>query len=194
MQIILKMTPVDWLIFWMGIGSYTPLIIGVIKQKHDSSQTFTTWGLYFLLDLITMLSSTKIDGSYVILLSFAIGSFIMSAILLHQRRIGWTWLETTVILLVVLCIGAWYISGPYWALIFGITSEVIVGIHLIIKTYINPTVRYNLAGYIGFLTVSIIAFLTAKDLSIEQIGYPISESVLSFITLIPLVRKWRDKL
>jgi hypothetical protein len=187
------MTLMDWLIFWLGIGSYVPLIIGVIKQRHDCSQTFTTWVLYFLLDLITMLSCTKIDGSYVILLGFAVGSFIMASILFYQRRFGWTWLETTVVFLVLLCIGAWYKSGPYWAAIFGIISESIVGIHLMIKTYKNPTFKYNLVGYIGFTIVSIVAFLNAKDFNIQQIGYPIAEAVISFLTLIPLANKWLNE-
>lgn len=190
METILRMTAVDWIIFWLAIGAHVPLILGTLKQKEDGSQTLTTWGLYFLLDIITMFSSNKIDGSYVILLGFSVGSFVMSSILLYQGRIGWTWLETIMIILVGLCIGAWLTSGPYMAVIFGIMSEVIVGINLIIKTWKNPVVKYNLVGYVVFLIVSLLTFATAEDLSIKQAGYAICETILSIIILIPLVKNW----
>jgi hypothetical protein len=187
--IILRMNVADWIIFFLAIGAHVPLILGVIKQKWDKSQTFLTWVLYFLLDLVTMLSSQKIDGNYVILFGFSVGSFVMWSILLYQGRIGWTWLETVTLILVISCVGAWYVSGPYLALVFGIASEAIVGINLIIKTYRNPVIEYNLVGYIIFLIVSFFAFFTAEDFNIKQVGYPICEGVLSFITLIPLLRK-----
>lgn len=83
-------TPLDWIIFCLAIGPYVPLIIGSIKEKENKSQVFTTWFLYLILDTITMFSSNKLNGSYVILFGFTVGSFIMSMILLYQGRIGWT--------------------------------------------------------------------------------------------------------
>jgi len=91
------------------------------------------------------------------------------------------------------CIGAWYYSGPYFALIFGILSECIVGIYLAIKTYKDPTVKYNLAGYLFFLIVSITAMINADDWSIAQMGYPLCETILCIVTIIPLLKKWMEK-
>jgi hypothetical protein len=87
---ITLMSPKDWMTFFLSIGAYAPLIVGAIKEKMDKSQVFTTWFLYLLLDAVNMASSSELDGSYVILFGFAVGSFIMSAILLYQGRIGWT--------------------------------------------------------------------------------------------------------
>jgi len=89
MKVIL-MSPLDWTIFTLAIGAYAPLIVGAIKEKEDKSQVFTTWFLYLILDAVTMSSSNRLNGSYVILFGFAVGSFIMSIILLYQGRIGWT--------------------------------------------------------------------------------------------------------
>lgn len=164
--------------------------MGAIKEKGDKSQVFTTWFLYFLLDFITMLSSNKLNGSYVILFGFAIGSLIMAVILLYQGRIAWTWLETVVTTLVLICISTWCCIGPYGALIFGIISESIVGIYLVIKTFINPTIKYNLTGYILFLIASIIAIFNAEDWSIAQMGYPLCETILCILTIIPLLKKY----
>lgn len=188
------MLPIDWLIFWLSIVAYVPLIIGTLKNKFDKSQVFTTWFLYFFLDIITMFSSNKLDGSYVILFGFAVGSFVMALILLSQRRIGWSLLESIITILIIFCIIAWYYSGPYWALIFGIGSESIVGIYLIIKTFINPTVKYNLLAYIIFLIVSIIALFNGKDWSLEQVGFPLCETILNTIIVIPLFKKkWEER-
>lgn len=190
MEIILRMTVMSWLIFWLAVIAYVPLIIGIIKDKNDKSQDFTTWALYFLLDIITMFSSVKKDGSYAILFGFSVGSLIMAGILFYQKRISWTWLETTVVALVALCIISWCRSGPYWALVSGIFSESVVGIYLIIKTWKNPKVEYNFSGYTIFLIVSILAVINAKDWSIPQSGYAICETIICFLTLLPLIRKW----
>jgi len=194
MEIILKMSLIGWLIFWLSIVAHVPLVIGAFKNKLDKSQVFPTWFLYFFLDMITMFSSNKLDGSYVILFGFAVGSFVMALILLSQGRIGWSRLENVVTILIIFCIIAWYYSGPYWALIFGIGSESIVGIYLIIKTFINPTVKYNLPAYIIFLIVSIIALFDGKDWSLEQVGFPLCETILNIVIIIPLFRKiWINK-
>ncbi len=172
-----------------------PLVLGTIRQKNDKSQTFVTWVLYFLLDVITFFSAleTEKDSSFIILLGFSVGSFIMSIILFYQKRIKWTKLETLIICLVIICIIMFKTSGPYWALIFGIISECVVGIYLIIKTWQRPKVKYNFTAYIIFLIVSILATINAKDWTIPSVGYPVCETILNIIILIPLIIKWRKK-
>lgn len=188
------MSPLEWVIFWSAIGAYAPLVTGAVKEKGDKSQVFTTWFLYFLLDIITMDASGTLDGNNIILFGFTIGSFIMASILLFQKRFAWTILETVITILVILCIFAKYISGPYWTLIFGIASECIVGIYLIIKTFKNPVVKYNLAGYILFLIASILAMFNAKNWSVEEMGYPLCETLLCIGTIVPLIIKWHKKM
>jgi hypothetical protein len=117
----------------------------------------------------------------------------MSAILLYQKRIGWGWLETITIALVIICVVVWCSGGSYWAMRCGILSEVFVGIYLIIKTFINPVVEYNLIGYIGFLIISMISMLTSKEWSVSEAGYATCEVILSVITIIPLLRQWRKE-
>jgi hypothetical protein len=194
MEIIFKMTPMDWPIFWLSILAYVPLIFGTIKDRTDKSQVFTTWALYFLLDLITMFSSVVKDGSFAILFGFSVGSLIMATILFTQRRFAWTWLETVIIILVVLCIVSWKLKGPGHAIVAGILSECFVGIYLIIKTWKNPRIKYNLIGYTIFFIVSILSMVHAKDWSIPQMGYPFCETILCFFTILPLIRKkWKEE-
>jgi hypothetical protein len=189
MEVLFRMHPEDWIIFWMALFAHGPLIVGLVKEKDDQSQTFFTWFIYFVLDIITMISSAEVDGSYVILFGFSSGSLIMAAILLFQRRVVWTWHETWVGLLIIVCLVAWYFSGPYWAMISGIFSELIIGIYLIVRTFKYPRRKYNLPGYIIFLIVSILTIFFAKNDSIEQIGYGSVEAILCAVIIFPLLRK-----
>jgi len=165
--------------------------MGVIKTKNDNSQTALTWFLYFLLDTITMFSTIEATpedgGGFPILFGSAVGSFIMFIIILYQKKIIWTWLETVITSLIIFCIVAWIIKGPYEAVAMGIISEIIVSIYLIIKTYRYPVFKYNLIGYILFLLASITTTLNAPDWSLTQIGYASSEIVLTTIIIIPLL-------
>ncbi len=172
-----------------------PLVLGTFRQKNDRSQTFVTWILYFSLDIITFFSAieTEKDSSFVILFGFSVGSFIMSLILFYQKKIKWTKLETVIISLVIICIYLFKSSGPYWALIFGIISESIIGVYLIIQTWQRPKVKYNFTAYIIFLIVSILATINAEDWSIPKVGYPLCETILNIIIIMPLIKKWRRK-
>lgn len=191
MKVLLEMAILDWIIFWLALLAHAPLIMGLFKERDDKSQTFFTWFIYFILDFITMISSAEVDGSYVILLGFSAGSLVMSGILFLQKRIQWTWHESLVSLLIIICIISWYYSGPYWAMVSGILSELIIGIYLIIRTIKYPRPKYNLPGYIIFLIVSLLTIFSAKNLSVEQIGYGSVEAILCTIILIPLLKRKR---
>jgi hypothetical protein len=184
---------IDFRILMLAMLPFVPLIIGVIKNPKNNGQSFITWALYCFLDGITMFSS-KEEGShsYSLLLGFLIGSFLMSAILLYQWKIGWGPAETITITLIIICVFVWKTNGSYYALIAGILSESVVGGYLFYQTRKNPIVEYNLISYIGFLIVSIITILIAQDWSLKEVGYPISETVFSFLTILPLVKKWRE--
>ena len=193
METILEMTAIDWLIFVFAIAPYSPLIVGLIKQDDDS-QTFFTWFLYLILDCITMFSGIKQDNhSYALLLGFAVGSLIMSCILLYQGRTQLKLAETMTVGLILICICVWRGGDSYWAQRAGIISECIVGIYLARKTFKNPVVEYNMIGYIGFLFVSIISMTTSiisMGWSVKEAGYATCEVILTIITLLPLFKKW----
>lgn len=128
-------------------------------------------------------------GGYQILFGSAICSFLMFIILLYQKRNAWTFLEVIITLLIFVSASVWIIIGPYEAVALGIISESIVGIYLIIKTIQKPVIKYNLAGYSLFLLASIIATIDAKDWSLPEVGYSLSEVFITSVTIIPLIIK-----
>jgi hypothetical membrane protein len=171
---------------------YTPLIIGLAKDLEDKSHTFLTWFLYLTLDCITMFSGEKVRINMdPMVFGFAIGSLIMSSVLFYQRRfVKCTMVEFTTIILIIICVVIWKSVGSYFALVASIASEGIIGIYLIIETYKYPKVKYNLTGYLGFIIVSILSVISTKAWSIEEVGFALSETILSFVILIPLIKKW----
>lgn len=183
---------IDWWIrFILSIIPFTPLIIGIVKRK-DKSHTFFTWLLYLILDCITLFSGLK-NRAYIdpMLFGFSVCSLIMSSILFYQRKFALIGkIEMITIILIIICIIVWNLFGSYLALICSILSESIVGIYLIIQTFKYPRVKYNLIGYIGFLIVSILSIIFTVNWTIEEVGYAISETILNFIILIPLIKKW----
>ena len=126
-------------------------------------------------------------GGYQILFGSAICSFLMFIILLYQKRNAWTSLEGIMTLLIFICVSSWIIKGPYGAVALGIISESIVGIYLLIKTIQKPVIKYNLIGYSLFLLTSIIATIDAKDWSLPEIGYSLSEVFITSATIAPLI-------
>ncbi|MEI7689265.1 MAG: hypothetical protein WCI91_03740 [Candidatus Nomurabacteria bacterium] len=126
-------------------------------------------------------------GGYQILFGSAICSFLMFIILLYQKRNAWTLLEGIMILLIFICVSSWIIKGPYEAVALGIISESIVGIYLFIKTIQKPVIKYNLIGYSLFLLASIVATIDAKDWSLPEVGYSLSEVFITSATIAPLI-------
>lgn len=133
------------------------------------------------------------NGGTQILFASAACSLIMF-IILFKKGMTWTLLETSVSVLILICIGIWIIRGFYKAMIWSIISESLIGIYLAIRTIKFPVVSYNLSGYSIFLIACIISLFSASDWSWKEIGYPLSEVFITSLTILPLlIKKFKDK-
>lgn len=148
--------------------------------------------MYLLLDCVTLFSGEKVRINIdPMVFGFAIGSLVMASILFYQKRmIKFRKIEIITTILLIICIVVWGIFGSYLTLVISIISEIIIGTYLIIQTFKYPKVEYNLIGYLGFIIVSVISVIFTKAWTIPEVGYAISESILSFVILIPLLKKW----
>jgi len=181
-----------WTIFICSIIPYTPLWMGAIKSPKDKSHNSLVWGLYTVLDGITLLTGAKerINADPMVF-GFAIGSFVLMLIMFHQRRFVRLGIaEIIAITLTLIGITLWIGSGPHTAFLFSIFSEIVVGGYLIFKTFKNPAVDYNFWSYIGFLTVSSLSVITTAKWTIPEVGYAVSETVLNILILVPLFPLW----
>jgi tellurite resistance protein TehA-like permease len=140
------------------------------------------------------------SGGYQILLASAIISFFMFVALLINKRRHWKEIKRDrkvffgsigMISLIVISITIWIIEGPHTAIVWGIISESLVGFFLLLKTIYSPVVRYNLLGYIIFLIACILAMFETPDWNFYEKGYPASEIILTSLTIIHLIKKWK---
>jgi hypothetical protein len=146
--------------------------------------------LYSIIDFITFLVlryALVESGGALILLGSSVVCLVMFIILYYKKGMTCTWKETLMIVFVVFCIFTWIIIGPKKAVIFGIISESIIGLYLAIRTFKYPIVKYNLLGYSLFLLTCIISIYDAPDWSLYEIGYPVSEVIITSITITPLL-------
>jgi hypothetical protein len=152
--------------------------------------------LYSIIDFITFLVlryALVESGGALILLGSSVVCLVMFIILYYKKGIICTWKEKSMIMFIIFCIFTWIIIGPKKAIICGIASEFIVGLYLAIKTFRFPVVKYNLLGYSLFLLTCIISIFDAPDWSLYEIGYPVSEVVITTVTIIPLLIQWRKE-
>jgi hypothetical protein len=130
-------------------------------------------------------------GGFPILLGSAAGSLIMCIVLLRRKKSYWGPLEIITAVLFVICVGTFVFKGPNESVKLGVLSESIVGIYLIVKTKKCPVCKYNLKGYLLFWLASIITTISAPEWSWANVGYSLSEIVITGLTIVPLLVQLR---
>ena len=191
LEIIQKMTSIDWVIFAVTIFAYFILEADIIKN-NGRSQNFFTWFLWGILDSLLLITTYKENGSDIpIIAGCVIGSFFMAFSLLFVKKIKWRKSENRILLLVVMTVIIWLWSGSNLVgIIFAVVSEMIAGIPLMRASWKNPGSRLTLASYVCFFGSYILSIAIAPNWSIENVLFPISFLIYSIGDTIPLVKKW----
>ena len=116
-----------WIIFVWSIIPYTPLFVGAVKNNKDKSHNALVWSLYLILDIITLFTGSKERiNTDPMVFGFAVGSLIMASILCYQKRfIRLRTVEIVAIILTLIGITLWMLTGPHYAFLFSIFSEII---------------------------------------------------------------------
>ncbi len=98
-----------------GFLPYILLIYGVVKGKVK--QSCATWLLWLSLDVIVLTAIIVQKGTPVLYTVFAIGTFFTAISLLLHKQFSWGKFETTIALLVAICVIIFFLGGPYVATI-----------------------------------------------------------------------------
>ena len=153
----------------IGLLANIPLFVGIYQDKIR--QSFATYLLWGILDLITSVTIILQHGNYWLSVFYAFGALSIASLLMIKRQITWTWFETLVSALVSICVIVWYFEGERFALIASITSLLIASIPQIIQTLINPSLTPT-GIYLVFSLASLLSFLGGKTFSLEEKLYP----------------------
>lgn len=169
---------------------YLPLSYSILRGRvKQNLATFILWGS---LDLVAGLSILVQHGNYQLPLAYVVGCAIVIVSVLISRSYGaWTWYETMVSILVLICVIAWKMSGPWYGTIFSTAGVFISGLPQLRDSWREPE-KSPLLIYIGFTFVNVMSVLGGKAWTIEERFYPgVCVVLCGMVTIASMRKYWR---
>src|SRR3990167_7508735 len=129
------------------------LIIKCGKKKEKDDQSFASWILAGIIDLVVAVATINANGNFYLPLFYFLGSLSIALTLLSKKQSHWEPWDTVVLFLVFICLIIWWNTGDTTAIIAGAVTSVISFIPQIIKTAKTKktTDWLNWLGYLFFL-------------------------------------------
>ena len=183
------------ILIWAGallaLTLYYPLISGI--SRGEIKQSFATWILWVTLDVIALVSILYQKGNYLILVSYCIGGSVVTLLLLIKQPFKWTWFETFVTFLVIICLIVWKLSGSKMATIASTLAVVISGFPQFLKSWQKPDKKTGCI-YLGYTLANFLSFLGGQAWTIEERFYPGACVILCFSIALAALRREDRKL
>lgn len=158
----------------LALGLYIPLCVQIFTGKVK--QNMATWLLWGLIDGVAAGSLIVQHGNYLLPAGYTLGAVITTLFIIRSKSITWTWFESLVTVLVVICIIIWALSGPKMATVASTLAMVIAGIPQLFETYRKPH-DTPLIIYTGYIIANGLSAMGAKDWSIEERFYPVCATI-----------------
>jgi hypothetical protein len=171
----------------IGLVAYVVLIVALVRTTTE--QSFAAFLLWALLDLIATVTTIIEQGNYWLALSNAIGSTVITLILIRKKQVSWSRVETMTALLVVVCLVVWYTAGEQAGIIASSLAVVIASVPQMVDTWKKPEATPALA-YLIFITANIVSFLAGKEWTIEERFYQACGIFLCAGILVCRGRRW----
>jgi len=153
----------------LGIVAYGFLIYGITQSK--SEQSFAAFLLWGMLDSIATVTTILEHGNFWLPLSNAIGSSVITLLLVVKKQVRWSRVETLTALLVIVCLAVWYTSGETAGIVASSLAVVIASIPQMRETWHDPVATPK-GAYFVFLSANVVSFIAAKDWSLKEFFYP----------------------
>lgn len=153
----------------VALSLYLPMgvqiLTGAVKQNLA---TFFLWGA---LDAVAAAAIYVQGGNYQLPAAYVLGCIITILCILKARTFSWTSYETKVSFMVVFCIVAWALSGPWYATIFSTTGVVVAGLPQLKDSWLDSK-KSPLLIYLGFTFANAMSVLGGKGWTVEERLYP----------------------
>jgi|JI9StandDraft_2_1071091.scaffolds.fasta_scaffold04890_3 hypothetical protein len=172
----------------IGILAYALLIIALFRTKTE--QSFAAFLLWALLDGIATVTTILEHGNYWLALSNAIGSTVITILLMYKKQVSWSWVESMTAVLVVICLIIWYTTGEQAGIIASSLAVVIASIPQMVDTYKKPEATPTYI-YLVFLTANILSFIGGSAWTIEERFYQVCAIFLCVVIGVFSLRKKR---
>lgn len=193
-KIFEEMTNADWLIFTVTFLAYFFITLGV-KVNKGEGQSFFSWALWIVLDIILFIPTYWKDGKAIFMIMPSIlGSIFISYLMIRMKKMKWGKDEWLSIFLVLITMLIWWLSSNNNIVItFSVISQVIAGWPLTKESWTNPRPKYTLTGYLLFI-LGCIFLLTLennvfKNFILEDHLFPIALGLQTIVDVVPLLIK-----
>jgi hypothetical protein len=123
-----------------------------------------------MIDTIATITTYLEDGNFWLALGNAIGSSTMALLLALKAQVNWSWIETMITALVIVCLTVWYTAGEQAGIVASSLAVVLASVPQMVETYNKPWAT-PAGAYIIFLTANIISFIAGKSWTIEERFY-----------------------
>ena len=150
--------------------TYVFLIKGLMKD--DVEQNFATWLLWALLDLIAALSILFQGGNHTLPFFYAFWGMMIAAILLYKKQLTWSWFETLVVSLVIICVIVWALSGSRIATIASTTAVAIATFPQFLAAWKKPETAGHPMIWVGYTIANVLSLYGGKTWTVEERFYP----------------------
>jgi hypothetical protein len=170
----------------IGLIAFFLLILKLFRTTTE--QSFAAFLLWALLDIIATITTIIKGGNYWLALSNAVGSLIITFILIAKRQVSWTWVESMTTVLVVICLALWYTLGEQAGIVASSLANLIAAIPQIVDTYKRPQNTPALP-YAVFFIGNIVSLMAGASWSIEERFYQCTSVVLTTAILALAMRK-----
>ncbi len=152
----------------LGLVAFGLLIIALFRQSTE--QSFAAFFLWAMLDVIATVTTIIQHGNYWLALSNAIGSTIITLLLVKKKQVSWSWVESMTAFLVVVCLVIWYTAGERAGIIASSLAVVIASIPQMVDTYKKPEATPTFV-YVTFLVANILSVMGGTSWTIEERFY-----------------------
>lgn len=150
--------------------TYMFLIKGLLREGME--QSFATWFLWALLDLIAALSMMFKGGNYQLALFYTFFGIFISGLLLYKKQFSWTWLESLVTFLVIVCLVVWATSGDRAATIASTMAMAIATTLQLVAAWKKPSTAGSPFIWGGYTLANLFSLFGGKAWTIEERFYP----------------------
>lgn len=155
----------------LGALAYIPLWKPIIRR--NANQNFPTWALWAVLDAVATASIISRGGNFLLPATYTLGSAVTAIIVLRFcGKPSWTWFETMITVMVVICLGVWYVSGDRIATIASVTALLIASIPQVKDVWKCPAGTPTLPYAIWSLA-NLVSLWGGKNWSVEERLYPV---------------------
>lgn len=172
----------------IALSSYLPLWRQM--WKNQVKQNLLTWILWGFLDLIGTTAIIFQNGNYILPFVYTIGSIVTILLILKSgEKSKWTWFETMVVIIVLICITVWYFTGNKIAIIAISIAGIIATFPQFIDAWKKPE-KMPLVTYVICMIANVFSTMGGKSWTIEERFFPFSSTIMCLILVVLSFRKF----